>query len=154
METKTTAKTAKQTQRQPSDPYKITWEKMKPYEVQYAKHDLAKMEPLVQLLHQKFLDSLSQEQQMMYFAVNGARHMADDFDPRPNLRDVRERCLMTGRYTTLNTVRDQLREVQGLLLGRHMGTFYEENQRSQPAHDALKAIVKEAQAAEYQGKGE
>lgn len=130
--TKTTKPAAK-----PADPYHTNWQQMRAFEVKYAKDDIAKAEELTRLLWTKFLDSLSQEQQMMLFACNGFDHMADDFNPRPNPRNVRDQCEFAGGYWTLSKVRAQVRKVQSLLLGREVGTHYEENQRTAPAHKAL-----------------
>jgi hypothetical protein len=104
-----------------SDPFKVTWEKMEPYQDKYARHDLKEAEPLADLLHEKWLASLTPEQYAIYTTLNGLRHTTSDFFAREehqaNMRNLPDRVELAGRFFTLEKVRQQVNDVKTLLLG-------------------------------------
>jgi hypothetical protein len=91
------------------------WEHMAAYELAYAKNDIAEGSALADLLHEKFLASLTPEQYKMYTAVNGLHGMASDIIP-PAPEHPADAEWKYG-YWTLAKVRERVNEVKVALLG-------------------------------------
>jgi hypothetical protein len=104
-----------------SDPFKVTYEKMQAFEVQYMRNDLKAAQALSRLLHEKFLASLTPEQYAAYTTVNGFRAMYSDVFAREEheaqMRELPINRQTVGQFYTLDKVRKEITRIKTLLLG-------------------------------------